>query len=85
MQIIIKVKPNQPKTEILEERDDFLKVALRAKPEKGEANRELIKFLEKEKGWSAEIISGKTSRKKLVKIYKKNSLRSLNSANFPVV
>ena len=64
----VQVKPNQPRTKILEEREGFLKIALRAKPEKGEANRELIKFLKKEKGWSAEIISGKISKKKLVKV-----------------
>ena len=66
--IKIQVKPNSKRTEILEERDKFLKVAISAPAHEGKANQELLKFLKKEKGWKAEIVKGKTSKTKIVKI-----------------
>ena len=62
------VKVNQPKTEILEETENTLKVALKAKPEEGKANKELINFLSKKFDSKIEIIKGKKNRKKLVKL-----------------
>ena len=68
----IKVIPQQPLTElrgVIE--DDTLKIALKAAPEKGKANKELIIFLAKELGVGKEdisISSGLTSRLKVVDI-----------------
>jgi uncharacterized protein len=64
------VKPNSKKTEFLcyDENKKALRIALHAAPEKGEANVELVKFLKKELKCSIKIISGFTSKLKLVKI-----------------
>jgi uncharacterized protein (TIGR00251 family) len=64
----ITVKVNQAKTEIIEEKDNYLKVSLRAKPVEGEANQELIKFLKKKFKADVEIIRGITSNKKLIRM-----------------
>ena len=51
--------------------DDTVKIALKASPTDGKANKELIKFLAGEFGTrisSVRILSGATSRKKLVAI-----------------
>jgi len=66
--LTIHIKTNAPCTEILEKTPAFWRIAVAAKPIDGDANRELIKFLEKELGAKVEIIRGKTSRKKLIKI-----------------
>ena len=65
IQVII--KPNAPRTEITEENGIF-KIALKAKPEDGKANQELIKLLSKHFKEEIKIISGKSSSKKLVRI-----------------
>ena len=64
------VKPNSPRTELIEydKNKKALKIALHAHPEKGEANKELIKFLKRELKRDVKIISGFTSKMKLVKI-----------------
>lgn len=68
----IKVIPRQAKTEfrgVME--DGTLKVSLNAAPEKGRANKELIKFLAAELGIEKKAIgisSGLTSRIKIVHI-----------------
>jgi len=72
----IKVTPKSPKTElkgILEDSDGdkTYKIAVKAPPEKGKANIELIKFLSKELSVPKEnisIISGATDKLKLIKI-----------------
>ncbi len=71
----VKVIPKSPKNEITEimESDEgvTVKVRIRAVPEKGKANAELIKFLSKESGVPKEnisILSGKTEQLKLIKI-----------------
>jgi len=61
------VKPNSKKTEILGMRGDYLHIALRAQPIEGKANEELLKFLKKQTGSQYEIISGATSKKKLLR------------------
>lgn len=74
--IRIKVIPKSPKTElkgILEdsEGEKTYKIAVKAPPEKGKANVELIKFLSKELSVPKEnisIISGATDRVKLIRI-----------------
>ena len=47
MDILVKAIPNSRQTEIIEEKDNYLKIRLKAVPKKGKANRELIKFLAK--------------------------------------
>ncbi len=68
----IKVRPNSSKTEIREiMEDETVKVDVAAIPEKGKANKELIKYLAREFKVNKEnvkILSGISNRIKLVKI-----------------
>lgn len=68
----VKVLPCSSKNEITDVMDDeTVKIRIAAPPEKGKANKELIKFLSKELEISKDritIISGKTEPVKLVKI-----------------
>lgn len=64
----IRVKPNAPKNKIVEKNQYFWKVAVAAKPTGGDANRELVKFLESKLGKHVEILRGKTSKKKLIRL-----------------
>jgi uncharacterized protein len=68
----IKVLPKSPKNEVVEILDDeTIKIRIKAVPERGKANAELIKFLSKELNVQRDqisIISGKTEQLKLVKI-----------------
>jgi len=72
----IKVLPKSPKNEVVEILEDAdgektIKIRIKAVPEKGKANAELIKFLSKELDVPRDkisIISGKTEQLKLVKI-----------------
>lgn len=69
-QIKIRVLPRSSKNQIIKQPDGF-KIKLKAPPVDGEANKELIKFLSKEWGVAKsriEIVKGKTSRNKVVKI-----------------
>ena len=66
--IEVVVKANASQNEILSFNDGVLKVAIKAVPEKGKANAELLKFLRKEAGRGFEIVSGFSSRKKRVKV-----------------
>ena len=70
----IKVNPGSPKTLVKAILDDeTIKIDVAVMPIKGEANRELIKFLAKEFAVNAnnvKIINGKASRIKLIKIVK---------------
>jgi uncharacterized protein len=72
--IKVKVIPGAPKTEIKNTMaDGTIKIAVAAAPEKGKANAALIKFLAEEFGVLKDevvIISGASSRVKLVRIYK---------------
>ena len=61
----IKVIPNSSKTELVEE-NDKLKLYLKAVPEKNKANSELIKFFKKNYKLSVTLLSGKTSREKVL-------------------
>ena len=64
------VKPNSSKNKILNYNKEkkALKIAIKAHPEKGLANKELIKFLSKLLKKKIEIKSGKTSKQKIIKI-----------------
>lgn len=72
----IKVIPKSPKSEIVETMIDSegletIKIRIKAVPEKGKANEELIRFLSKRLDipkQNISIISGKTEQLKLVKI-----------------
>jgi len=74
----IKVIPKSQKTELIEIFNDptedastTYKIRLKAVPEKGRANEELIRFLSKELSLprtAFSIISGKTDRTKLIRV-----------------
>lgn len=72
----IKVIPKSPKNEIIEimedaEGEQTIKIRLKAIPEKGKANAELIKFISKELSIPKDkisILSGRTEQLKLIKI-----------------
>ncbi len=69
MKIKITVKTNSGKQEIKKISEEQFKVYLKSNPENNKANIELLKFLKKEfKVKEVKIISGKTSRKKLIKL-----------------
>ena len=62
------VKPNANKSEILgyDESRQAVKVAIAAQPEKGKANKEVIKFFSKLLKRKIEIKSGLKSREKVL-------------------
>lgn len=65
----IKIIPGVEKNEVAEKIEpDEWKIRIKAQAEKGKANSELLKFLKKDYKIDAEIISGHTSRIKLIKI-----------------
>ena len=63
-------KANSPKTEITgyDTLKKAVKVNVKAHPEKGRANAEIIKFFTRLTKKNVEIISGKTSRQKTLRI-----------------
>ena len=63
----IRVTPNSSKNELVEE-NGKLKLFLKAIPEKGKANKEIIKFFKKNYSLKVEIKSGETSRNKVLKV-----------------
>lgn len=67
IEIAVKVTPKAHRNEILGWENSELKVRIAAVPEKGDANKELIRFLAKELGIGKSqiiILSGETSRHK---------------------
>ena len=71
MEVIkVLVKTNAGKSEILsydKDREAY-RVAVKAQPEKGKANQEVIKLFSKRFKKPVEIISGYTSKEKLLRI-----------------
>lgn len=67
--IQVDVRPNAKKTEILAYISDTgtLKVAVKAPPEQGRANLELVRFLSRILGRDVTIISGRTKKRKILK------------------
>lgn len=63
----LKVIPNSSRTELKEENNQ-LRLYLKTVPEKGKANKEVIKFFKKEFGLRVEIKSGEKSREKVLRI-----------------
>lgn len=71
MIIMVKVIPNAQKNELIEFVDSVLKVRVKAPPDKGKANEELIEFLSKEFSVPKsriQILSGHSSCLKKVEI-----------------
>lgn len=70
----LKIIPNAQTTkftEVLNGEEQVLKIRVAAVPEKGKANKEIQKFLKKEfSATEVEIIGGKISNHKFVKIIK---------------
>ncbi len=63
----IKIKPNSKENRIISE-NPFV-VAIKAMPEKGKANAELIKFLSKKLGKQVRIVSGFGSSNKTIEVF----------------
>ncbi len=75
----VKISPNAREnmiTEILEDEEHTVKIQIKAKPEQGKANKEIVKFLGKLFGGNCEIISGHTGSVKLVRLTSSNSKSS---------
>ncbi|MFC1810610.1 DUF167 domain-containing protein [Patescibacteria group bacterium] len=74
MYLRIKVQPKSKESAIGDLMEDgTLKVRVKAAPEKGKANKEVIKLLSKKysvRKSEVEIVSGKTDQIKLIKINK---------------
>lgn len=68
--IKVKIKPNSSENKIKSWNKfrEILKINIKSPPEKGKANKELIKFLSKKLNKKVRIIKGKTSRIKLLSI-----------------
>ncbi len=68
----VKAITGAPETEIRDEMaDGTIKIALAAKPDKGEANRELINYLAEVlevRKYQVKIVSGLTEKHKLIKV-----------------
>ena len=62
MEII--VKPNKNKTEIIKETPSQIILNVKAAPEKGKANKEIIKFISRHFKKRVKIIKGLKSKKK---------------------
>jgi uncharacterized protein (TIGR00251 family) len=63
------IKPGAPKTEVIGEINGLLKIAVKAPPQEGKANKELVRFLKKTLGKNVEIVSGFKSKQKILKVY----------------
>jgi uncharacterized protein (TIGR00251 family) len=73
----VKVEPRSSKSGIIGSYGDALKVKLTASPVEGKANKELTEILSKEFGIAkknVEILSGHSSKNKIVKLLGVNSL-----------
>jgi len=69
-QLKVKVKPNAKESSVenWDKEKQILEVKLKAAPEKGKANIELLKFLKKQLGIDARIRHGMASREKIIEI-----------------
>ena len=67
-QLLIKVKPNAPKTKIISQSSNNLVIAVAAPAENNQANIELIKFLSKKFGADVRIVRGLKGKKKVIVI-----------------
>jgi len=69
MKIEVTIKPNSPKQELIKVSEREYKIHLRKQPIENKANLELIKLLKKHFKKEVKILSGKTSKKKLIELY----------------
>ena len=77
--VSVKVQPNASKDRIVGEHADQIKIAVTVAPEKGKANKAVVKVLSRWLGIKSsdiEIVSGETSRDKKVFI------RNISEADF---
>jgi len=65
--IEVQVKTKSNKTDLVQKGDKLI-LSVKSLPEDNKANEEIIKFLKKNTGKNPKIISGATSRKKLIKL-----------------
>ena len=71
MRVKVCVKPNASKSEVLGFEEDCLVVRVAAPPKEGKANKELLRLLKKYfKAKRVEIVSGHTSKVKVVEVIK---------------
>jgi hypothetical protein len=65
------VKPNASTTEVVsyDAEQKTCRIAVAAAPVDGKANKELLRFLKKETGRTAALLSGKNAKKKLVRLH----------------
>lgn len=78
MDLHIRVLPHSRQTEIVEEKENYLKIKLHSPAREGRANKELIEFLAakfKVSKSQVEIIKGLAAKDKLVRIYKSPKAR----------
>ena len=68
MRITVKVKPNAKETSITGQDGDVLLVDVAAPADKNKANLELLKFLKRHYKKQALLVSGATSREKIVEL-----------------
>ncbi len=66
--LIVKVKPNAPKTKVISQSENELILAVAAPPENNKANIEVIKFLSRHFKGDVKILRGLTSKTKLIRI-----------------
>ena len=70
MEIKVIVKPRSSKNEFYFDKEKNVYVArIKESPEKGKANKELIKFLGKELKKKIEIVKGLRSREKVIRLF----------------
>lgn len=64
------VRPNSSKSEItaVDKERNALRVSIKAPPDKGKANKEIIKFFSKLLKKKVEIVSGMKSKEKMIRI-----------------
>lgn len=68
MKIFVRAKPNSGRQEVEKITEEEYKVFLKKSAQDGKANEELLKVLKKYFGRGVRIVSGKTSRKKIVEL-----------------
>jgi len=64
--LFLKVKPNSPKTEILDCEKNNITLAVKAPADKNKANIEIIKFFSKLTGRRARVKLGLNNRRKIL-------------------
>ena len=64
----VRVRVRARKTRITKEADGIVYLDVAATPEQNKANKEIERFLSKHTGKTARIISGFTSKRKIVKL-----------------